>query len=72
MRRVAYALAAVLAVAAAPSARAEPLDLDLAKLGAPDPSIWTSIFSLTGTPAGNVTQLAKESRQRFAILSTEM
>ncbi len=72
MRRLAYVLAVVLAVAAAPSARAEPLDLDLAKLGAPDPSIWTSIFSLTGTPAGNVTQLAKESRQRFAILSTEM
>ncbi len=74
MRRVAYALAAVLAVAAAPSARAEPLDLDLAKLGAPDPSIWTSISTLpngpvlTSTPA----QLAKDSRRRFAILSTEM
>jgi hypothetical protein len=67
MRRLAHVLAAVLAVTAAPSARAEPLDLDLTRLGAPDPDVWGSIST-----GGNFAQLATESRQRFAVLSTEM
>jgi hypothetical protein len=66
MRRLAFA--AVLALAAAPPARAEPLDLDLARLGAPDPDVWTSVAG--GTVDANA--LARESRQRFAILSSQM
>jgi hypothetical protein len=68
MRSLAFALAAVLALAAAPSARGEPLDVDLSKLGAPDPSVWTTLL---GSPAG-ADAFASGSRQRFAILSTEM
>ena len=43
MRRLALLAAAVLAVAAAPAARAEPLDVDLTRLGAPDPQVWTAL-----------------------------
>jgi hypothetical protein len=68
-RRLAFA--AVLALAA-PSARAEPLDLDLAQLGAPDPAVWTAVISAGGAPAADADALARESRQRFAILSSEM
>jgi len=72
MRRLAFA-AAVLAVVAARPARAEPLDFDLARLGAPDPTVWTSIIQLTGSGTlGTEATLARESRQRFAVLSTEM
>jgi hypothetical protein len=66
--RLAYALAAVLAVAAASPARAEPLDIDLTRIGAPDPDVWTSL----GATAGTEGALARESRQRFAVLSTEL
>jgi hypothetical protein len=71
MRQLVCALAAVLALVAAPAARAEPLDFDLARLGAPDPDVWTSIFLVSGT-TGDKDALARESRQRFAVLSTEM
>jgi hypothetical protein len=73
MRRLALLAAAVLAVAAAPAARAEPLDIDLSRLGAPDPAVWGSIYSARGvTPAaGELDALVKGSRQRFAILSAE-
>jgi hypothetical protein len=73
MRRLAQALAAVLALAAASSARAEPLDIDLTRIGAPDPDVWGSIIQLSGsgTPGSEAT-LAKEARQRFAVLSTEL
>jgi hypothetical protein len=74
MRRLALLAAAVLTVAAAPSARAEPLDVDLSRLGAPDPNVWTAIYQLRGvTPApGEAEALATASRQRFAILSSEV
>jgi hypothetical protein len=74
MRRLALLVAAVLAVAAAPAARAEPLDVDLSRLGAPDPAVWTAIYTVRGlTPApGEAEALAQASRQRFAILSTEL
>ncbi len=71
MRCLVCVLAAVLALAAAPAARAEPLDFDLASLGAPDPNVWTSIFVKTST-SGDKDALARESKQRFAVLSTEM
>jgi len=74
MRRLALLAAAVLAVAAAPSARAEPLDVDLSRLGAPDPGVWTAIYGQRNVPitAGEADALAQASRQRFAILSTEL
>jgi hypothetical protein len=74
MRRLALLAAAVLAVAAAPAVRAEPLDVDLSRLGAPDPNVWTSIAQVSGKSlsAADAAQLAKDSRTRFAILSTEL
>lgn len=60
-------LAAALALGAA-TARAEPLDLDLSRLGPPDPAVWTAL----GAPAGQEIQLASDAKQRFAILSTEV
>lgn len=70
MRRLALLAAATLAVAAAPAARAEPIDVDLSRLGAPDPAVWASI-NPGGSPAFNA-QLAQEARQRFALLSAEL
>lgn len=66
MRHLAFA--AVLALVTASSARAEPLDFDLARLGAPDPSVWTTAMS--GAPGADPTVLARQSRTRFAILSS--
>ncbi len=71
MRRLALLAAAVLAVAAAPAARAEPLDIDLSRLGAPDPSVWTSV-NPGGVANGYNALLARGARQRFALLSAEM
>jgi len=71
MRRLVCALAAVLALAAAPAARAEPLDFDLTTLGPPDPDVWTTIL-FRSSAVGDAATLARESRQRFAILSTEL
>jgi hypothetical protein len=70
MRRQALLAAAVLAVAAAPAARAEPLDVDLSRLGAPLASTWGAV-NPAGTPAQNA-QLARDACQRFAILSTDL
>lgn len=73
MRRLAYALAAVLAIAAAPSVHAEPLDLELSRLGPPDPDVWTSIAASTGGLGGTDAQvLAADSRRRFATLASEL
>ncbi len=74
MRRLALMAAAVLAVAAAPSARAEPLDLDLSRLGAPDPDVWSTIGFRASSPLTpeQAVQYAKDARQRFAILSTDL
>ena len=66
MRRLALLAAAVLAVAAAPAARAEPLDIDLSRLGAPDPSVWTSV-NPGGVANGYNALLARGARQRFAL-----
>jgi hypothetical protein len=68
MRRLASVLAvAVLALCAA-GARAEPLDVDLSRLGAPDPSVWTA-FGVTGTEAD---AFARGAKERFAVLSSEV
>lgn len=62
-------VAAVLAIGAA-KAHAEPLDVSLARLGPPDPAVWVAI----GGPslAAQAPVLAAESKQRFAVLSSEM
>lgn len=78
MRRLASLLAAfALALAARPpSARAEPLDLDLVRLGPPDPVVWQVIDGRQPSPIGidaaTAAQLASEAKQRFAILSSEV
>jgi hypothetical protein len=77
MRRLALLAAAVLAVTAAPATRAESLDLDLTRLGAPDPNVWTAIYANNGGTladpgAAAKDQLAMQAKQRFALLSTEM
>jgi hypothetical protein len=69
MRRLALLAAAVFTVAAAPAARAEPLDLDLSRLGPPTPTVWALVNpALSGAQR---TQYALESRQRFATLSAQ-
>ncbi len=74
MRRLAPAIAAAVLALEAGGARAEPLDLDLGRLGAPDAAVWEAIAAERGvalTPAEAAT-LAKESKQRFAVLSSEV
>ncbi len=68
LARVAPIVVAVLALRA-PAARAEPLDLDMAKLGAPDAQVW---INLGPAYAANAQQLSVDAKQRFAILSTEV
>jgi hypothetical protein len=66
--------AALLALRAAP-ARGEPLDLDLARLGAPSASVWLAIAGRTAPPAAlspaDAERLAADARARFAVLSSE-
>ena len=81
MRR-SWALAiAVLLLRAVPALAAEPLDLDLAKLGAPSPDVWknlgcygTQTYPCTVPPAyaAGALQASLDARRRFALLSTEM
>ena len=68
MRRLAPVLAvAVLALCAA-TARAEPLDVDLSRLGAPDPAAWEAL----GQSAADAQTYARAAKERFAVLSTEV
>lgn len=69
MRRLALLVAAVLAVAAVPSARAEPLDVDLSRLGPPTAAAWQALNP--GQP-GLAWAYAHASRQRFAVLSSQV
>ncbi len=72
-RRLAV-LAVALAALRAETARAEPNDLDLSRLGPPDQSVWTSIATAHGAPIDDATAqtLASDAKKRFAILSSEM
>lgn len=73
MLRLASALAAVLALLAGRPARAEPYDLDLARLGPPDARVWAEPELLgTTTPEATRALAALGARQRFAVLSAEM
>jgi hypothetical protein len=64
--------AALVALRAAPAA-AEPLDLDLARLGAPSASVWSEAANRLGVTLSPATaqQLANDAKVRFAVLSTE-
>jgi hypothetical protein len=58
--------AAVLTVGAAATARAEPLDVSLLRLGPPDPAVAQRLGA--ADPAG----LAADAKRRFAILSNDV
>jgi hypothetical protein len=73
--RLAPVLAVALVALRAAPARAEPLDLDLSRLGAPDANVWTALNE--NQPPANQTPidaatLASDAKKRFAILSSEM
>jgi hypothetical protein len=81
MSRLASVLAVALVALRAAPARAEPLDLDLSRLGPPDAAVWTEIARANGTDvsegspwttSGTATELANDAKRRFAILSSEM
>jgi hypothetical protein len=72
MRRLASAVAVAVLALRAPAVHAEPLDVDLVRLGAPDPRVWGVIGERTGTPVSDPELLAREAKQRFAILSSEV
>jgi hypothetical protein len=68
MRRpLASAVAAALLILPA-TAAAEPLDLDLYRLGAPNASAWEAM----GESPADAARLAGDAKKRFAILSSEM
>jgi hypothetical protein len=71
MRRTLALCAAAVALRAAPAA-AQPMELELARLGAPSDSVWNAIFaqcsaagSCPGVASVNGGQLAFESQQRY-------
>jgi hypothetical protein len=70
MRRLASVLAVAVLALCAGAARAEPLDVDLSRLGAPDPAVWIALDGSI-TPAAADTY-ARDAKERFAVLSTEV
>jgi len=70
MRRSLGLVALILAARAAP-ALADPLDLDLEKLGAPSTAVWDEIATRQGLTIDSAA-LAASSRQRFALLSSQL
>ena len=68
------AVAAILSLAPGPAA-AEPLDLDLGRLGAPSADVWKRLAEEQQTPFtvpdATAALLASEAKTRFAILSSE-
>jgi hypothetical protein len=70
MRRLLALLAAVLALAMPTARAAEPLDLDITRLGPPSAAVWMAAdATLTQAQAD---QLAGDARTRFAMLSSEL
>src|SRR5512141_2984403 len=77
MSRLAPVLAVALVALRAGPARAEPIDLDLSRLGPPDPAVWEIIASRQPGGGAGFTPalgqaLASDAKKRFAILSSEM
>jgi hypothetical protein len=62
------ATALTLALAALPARAGEPLDFDLARLGAPTAAIWIA----AGAPPADAPQLAADARVRFGRLATDL
>ncbi|WP_243337329.1 hypothetical protein [Anaeromyxobacter soli] len=69
------AVAAVLSLRPGLALAGEPLDLDLARLGAPSADVWKRLAKVQDTPFtlsdSEAALLASEAKTRFAILSTE-
>jgi hypothetical protein len=74
MRRLALVLAVAVLTLRAPAARAEPLDVDLSRLGAPDATVWSALELRGATLPPGVTadELATQAKERFAIFSSEL
>jgi hypothetical protein len=70
MRRSLATLAAVIALASAPARAAEPLDLDLTRLGAPTAAVWQAM--VPGLSLADATTLAGDARVRFARLTSDL
>ncbi len=72
MRRPLALLAIALALPAI--AAADPLDLDLTRLGAPDPAVRLRLPASWGgtTDPATAERLAGDSRQRFALLASQL
>jgi len=68
MRRLAPVLAVAVLVLCAGTARAEPLDVDLSRMGAPDPAVWSAL----GQDATSAETFARGAKERFAVLSSEV
>jgi hypothetical protein len=75
MRRPLATAAAIVLALAARRAAAEPIDLDLSKLGAPTAAAWAELARRNPTlgplAPGQAEALAAEARLRFAVLSSE-
>lgn len=67
-RRAPALAAAVLMLGAAATARAEPLDVRLARLGPPDELVWAAL----GADPGQAIGLANDAKRRFAVLSNDL
>ncbi|HSN14124.1 MAG TPA: hypothetical protein VLT61_05795 [Anaeromyxobacteraceae bacterium] len=68
MRRT---LALAIAVLLPAAALAEPLDIDLGQLGAPDPGVWMHAEG-GASPTANDVQLADEAKARFGMLASDL
>lgn len=76
MSRLAPVLAVALALLRAAPAGAEPLDLDLVRLGPPDPQVWVALGA-NQTPAqvidpATAEVYANDAKKRFGILASEL
>jgi hypothetical protein len=67
-RRAPALAAAVLTLGAAATARAEPLDVRLARIGPPDEAVWIAVGALPSQALG----LANDAKRRFAVLSNDL
>jgi hypothetical protein len=73
--RHAPALAVAVLTLGATAARAEPLDVSLAKLGPPDPDVWQRLGDIQNPgsiSAAQAATLAAEAKTRFAIFANEL
>jgi hypothetical protein len=70
MRRSLATLAAVIALTAGGARAAEPLDLDLTRLGAPSAAVWQAV--VPGLSGADAALLAGDARVRFARLASDL